>query len=77
MANQPDINNVQRGLRIDRELDAKVAKRFRIDESMTLKDAYVLALQFATRGVELDEDDLAKIIQDKKNAKAKLSKRRD
>ena len=39
MANQPSIDNVQRGLRVQRELDAKILKKFRVDDSMTIKDA--------------------------------------
>lgn len=31
MANQPSIDNVQRGLRVKRELDAKILKKFRVD----------------------------------------------
>lgn len=69
MANQPDINNVQRGLRVDRELDAKVLKGFRVDESMTMKDAYILALQFATRKIELTPEDHEKIAAEKRAAK--------
>ena len=69
MANQPDIKNVQRGLRVDRELDAKVLKRFRVDDSMTIKDAYILALQFATRKVELSPEDHEKIAAEKRAAK--------
>jgi len=69
MANQPNINNVQRGLRVDRELDAKVLKRFRADDSMTVKDAYVLALMFATRNVELTPEDHEKIAAEKRAAK--------
>lgn len=74
MANQPSIDNVQRGIRVDRELDAKILKRFRYDESTTIKDAYILALQFATRGIELSAEDNEKIAADKRAAKAKRSK---
>ena len=69
MANQPDIKNVQRGLRVERELDAKVLKKFRLDESMTVKDAYILALQFATKDIELTAEDNEKIAADKRAAK--------
>lgn len=68
MANQPDINNVQRGLRVQRELDAKVLKQFRF-ENMTVKDAYILALTYATRKVELTEEDHEKIAAEKRAAK--------
>ena len=37
MSNQPDINNIQRSIRVPRDLDAKIKKRFRIDESMSLR----------------------------------------
>lgn len=67
MSNQPDINNIQRSIRVPRDLDAKIKKRFRIDESMTVKDAYILALQFATRNVELSPEDYEQIAQDKRN----------
>lgn len=69
MANQPSIDNVQRGLRVQRELDAKILKKFRVDNSMTIKDAYILALMFAARGIELDATDNEKIAKDKRNAK--------
>lgn len=69
MANRPSPENVQRAIRVDRELDAKVLKRFKVDEDMTVKDAYILALQFATRKVELDPEDLEKIAADKRAAR--------
>ena len=69
MANQPSINNVQRALRVDRELDAKVLKGFRIDKNMNIKDSYILALQFATRKVYLTPDDYEKIAREKRAAK--------
>ena len=72
MANQPDINNVQRGQRIDRELDAKVLKKFRLDPKMTVKDAYILALAFATSDVELTPEELEKIAEEKRAAKRLL-----
>lgn len=68
MANRPSPKNVQRAIRVDRELDAKVLKRFRVDEGMTIKDAYILALQFATRKVELSPEDLERIAADKRAA---------
>ena len=69
MANRPSPENVQRAIRVERELDAKVLKRFKIDENMTVKDAYILALQFATRKVELDPEDLEKIAAAKRAAR--------
>lgn len=69
MANQPDINNVQRAIRVQRELDAKVLKRFYDEETMTVKDAYILALQFATRKVELSPADHERIAEEIRNAK--------
>lgn len=71
MANQPKISNVQRGLRVDRELDAKVLKKFRTDDDMTIKDAYIVALIYATRNVELTPEDLEKIAADKRAASMK------
>ena len=35
---------------------------------MTVKDAYILALQFATRKVELSPEDLERIAADKRAA---------
>lgn len=76
MANQPKIDNVQRGLRIDRELDAKVLKKFRTDEDMTVKDAYIVALIYATRKVELTPEDLEKIAADKRAASMKKNEKK-
>ena len=69
MSDQPSVNNVQRALRCDRELDAKILKRFRATPDMTVKDAYVIALLFATRGVELDDEDYQRIAADKRAAR--------
>lgn len=71
MSNQPKAENVQRALRVQRELDAKVLKRFRADESMTVKDAYIFALMYATRNVELTADEYRKIAEDTEAAKRK------
>ena len=71
MANQPKAENVQRALRVQRELDAKVLKRFRADEKMTVKDAYIFALMFATRKVKLTPDEYRKIAADTEAAKAR------
>ena len=60
---------MQRAIRVDRELDAKVLKRFKVDEEMTVKDAYILALQFATRKVELTAEEHEKIAEAKRAAK--------
>ena len=72
MANQPDINKVQRGQRIDRELDSKVLKKFKLDSTMTVKDAYILALTFATRDIELTPEELETIAEEKRAAKRLL-----
>lgn len=72
MANQPDINKVQRGQRVNRELDAKVLKKFRIDSKMTIKEAYILALTFATRNVNLSPEDHERIAEEKRAAKRLL-----
>ena len=74
MANQPKAENVQRSLRVQRELDAKVLKRFRADERMSVKDAYILALQFATRKVALTADEYRKIADETEAARAKSRK---
>ena len=70
MANQPSPHKVQRALRVQRELDAKVLKRFRDDENMTVKDAYIFALMFATRNVELTAEEYERIAEDTRRAKA-------
>lgn len=69
MANQPKAENVQRALRVQRELDAKVLKKFRADEKMTVKDAYIFALMFATRKDELTADEYRKIAEDTEKAR--------
>lgn len=69
MANQPKPENVQRALRVQRELDAKVLKRFRTDEDMTVKDAYIFALMFATRKVKLTADEYRQIAKDTEKAR--------
>lgn len=74
MANQPKAENVQRALRVQRELDAKVLKRFRADDSMTVKDAYIFALMYATRKVELTAEEYRKIAADTEDAKRKNKK---
>lgn len=77
MANQPDKKNIQRGLRVDRELDAKVLKKFRTDDRMTVKDAYINALLFATMKVVLTAEDHERIaaeIRAAKNGKKNVKK---
>lgn len=74
MANQPKAENVQRALRVQRELDAKVLKRFRADDNMTVKDAYIFALMYATRKVELTADEYRKIAADTEAAKRRIKK---
>lgn len=71
MSNQPKAENVQRALRVQRELDAKVLKRFRADKTMTVKDAYIFALMFATRNVELTAEEYRKIAEETEAAKRK------
>lgn len=69
MPNQPDIDNVQRSVRVQRTLDKKVLKQFRTDPSMTVKDAYILALMFATRKTELTADEYRQIADEKEQAR--------
>lgn len=69
MSNMPSVKNIQRALRVQRDLDAKISKRFRQDESMTIKDAYILALQYATRDVQLAPDEYRKIAEDIEKAR--------
>lgn len=71
MANQPNPGNVQRALRVQRELDAKILKKFRADDDMTVKDAYILALEFSTRKVELTADEYRKIAEETAKAAKK------
>lgn len=68
MPNCPSPKNVQRALRVDRELDAKVLKRFRIDPKMTVKDTYILALMFATRDVQLSAKNYEQIALEERQA---------
>ena len=74
MANQPSPDNVQRSLRVQRDLDAKIQKKFRVDESMNIKDCYIIALIFATRGVDLSVEDYERIAIEKKEAINKTKK---
>jgi len=74
--NQPDIKNVQRSLRTSRKLDAKVIKGYRTNPKMTIKDAYILALTYATKDIELDIEDEERILADMKRAKAAQLKRK-
>ena len=69
MPNQPDVNNIQRALRVQRELDAKVLKKFRTDENMSVKDAYILALQYSTRNVELTPAEYRRIADETEKAR--------
>ena len=69
MPNQPSIKNVQRGLRVQRPLDKKVERGFRVNPDMTVKDAYILALEYATRNVHLTEKDYKEIAEEMKAAK--------
>ena len=74
MSNQPRAANVQRAIRVQRELDAKVLKRFRADDTMTVKDAYILALMYATRSVKLTAEEYRKIAEDTEAAKRRIKK---
>lgn len=76
MSNMPSVKNIQRALRVQRDLDAKVSKRFRQDESMTVKDAYILALQYATRDVQLTPDEYRKIAEDIEKARSRKGGRK-
>lgn len=58
MANTPDINKKQVGLRLDLELCQKVEKHFTRDGDKNAALAYVRALEEATRKVKLDLHDL-------------------
>lgn len=69
--NQPKPSNVQRALRVQRELDLKVLKQFRAD-NMTVKDAYILALQFATRKCVLTAEDYRQIAEETERARKRI-----
>ena len=71
MANQPDPNKIQRAIRVPRELDVQILKKYRIDSSHTVKDAYILALMDATRNVILTAKDHKQIAKAIKEAKCK------
>lgn len=73
MSNQPSPNNVQRALRVQRELDAKILKKFRADDNMTVKDAYILALEFSTRKVELTAEEYRKIAEETELARKHMT----
>ena len=76
MPNQPSAKNVQRGLRVQRPLDAKVIKKFRTDKKMTIKDAYILALMFATKDTELSSAEYQQIAEETKRAERRTGSRR-
>ena len=76
MPNQPSVDNIQRGLRIPRPLDAKVVKQFKVHKQMTVKEAYILALEYATKDVALDVEDYERIAKEKKAAKLHMTERR-
>ena len=69
--NQPKPTNVQRSIRAQRELDMKVLKQFRAD-GMTIKDAYILALEFATRKVTLTAEDYRQIADETEQARKRI-----
>lgn len=69
--NQPKPTNVQRSIRAQRELDMKVLKQFRAD-GMTIKDAYILALEFATRKVTLTAEDYRQIADETERARKRI-----
>ena len=74
MSNMPDTKNIQRSIRVQRVLDAKILKRFRVDADMAVKDAYILALQYATRKVELTAEEHRKIAQEIDAAKKRRTR---
>ena len=74
MSNMPDTKNIQRSIRVQRVLDAKILKKFRVDADMAVKDAYILALQYATRKVELTAEEHRKIAQEIDAAKKRRAR---
>jgi hypothetical protein len=73
MSNMPKPENVQRSIRVQRELDAKILKRFRTAE-MSVKDAYILALQYATRKVALTPEEYRQIADETETARRRRTK---
>lgn len=72
MANMPKVSKVQRGLRIEHELDYKVTKKYRQDSDTDVTTAYIRALEDSTRDVRLTLSDYKEIAA---RAEANLQKR--
>lgn len=64
-----------RGLRVLRDLDAKVLKRYRM-KGDTVKDAYIRALERAAFGVKLSPADLRRIDADTREAARRVWEKR-
>lgn len=64
-----------RGLRVLRDLDAKVLKRYRM-KGDTVKDAYIRALERAAFGVKLSPADLRRIDADTREAVRRVWEKR-
>lgn len=67
MANQPDPSNILRGIRVPRDLDAKVLKRYRM-KGDTVKDAYIRAVERATHGTVLTAEERRRVDEDTREA---------
>lgn len=68
MANMPSVDRVYRNVRPSRVLDAKVLKEFHDRKTGTVTRAYIAALEWAVRGVSLDDEEYARIARDRRLA---------
>lgn len=68
MANMPSVDRVGRHVAPSRVLDAKVLKAFHDRNTGTYMGAYLAALEWAVRGVTLDDGDYIRIARDRRLA---------
>lgn len=64
----PSLDRVQRHVAPSRVLDAKVLKAFHDRNAGTFMGAYIAALEWAVRGVTLDDGDYIRIARDRRLA---------
>ena len=76
MASRPDPRNVMRGLRVPRDLDAKILKKYGRGGGEAVKDAYIRALERAAFGVKLSPADLRRIDADTREAVQRVWEKR-
>ena len=63
MADMPNVRKVQRGLRVDLELDRKVLRKYAQKSDTDVKTAYIRALEDSTRDVRLTVSDYKAIAE--------------